>query len=1128
MMDRDAFAEIVEKLNDDQKRAVFCDANCVVTAGAGSGKTTVLSYRFLRLVVEGRANVDEILTLTFSRAAATEMQERIHRTLHTYQDDQDIHRQLKRFSDATITTIDSFCNRIVASDPTRYGIGPDFVLDEDANREMASECAYRLFSQMEGHDGLKFLATLYNPDDLIDSLFIGLAFNQFHPSSYFNAEEQRRLLSEYLHRTYREALGESFTIARKIVDLDGSGKTFEKNADQLHDLLVREDDLLNSLDPKIALTILESVKMRKCTGKKEFVGLCNEFIERFKEQFRIASLTCAALCSESLLGPIYEVLETFQRLYLATKRERGILTFGDIAHMARDILLYNLSVRRYFQRKYRYIMIDEFQDTNQLQRDIIYLVAQDQETPKEGLPTATDLKNDKLFIVGDEKQSIYRFRGADVSVFKAVEEEIVTAGGKPINLPMNYRSEPALIGFFNKVFEQVMADAHYDFEATFESLESRPPIEDLQPRIDIFFKKLPEEEDQTDDENNVLAVQAEAYTIGETIKNMVYSDDYLVQGHDGLRRPLYSDIAILFRTSSNQMHYEKALRLAGIPYTISAVQSLFLEAPANDMYQLLQLVVFPDDRLAFTAALRSPLCRISDDSLLILLDAYEEHTAEAFFDAANSLPNSSDRVKYEACRTLFHQLVEIAKEGSVSTLVSHIWYEGGYRHYLLSDPLYQVYLEHFDFLHELAIQYDMADRGLPAFLDFVRPRLGQKQKLSDVEPLRDHTDGVQLMTVHKSKGLEFPIVILANMGGEPRGGSAPAWVERDGLIVPRHMKPYDKVTNVIYERDKLTLRAMETAEMKRLFYVALTRAKAHVLLFGCQNVRNLGESSRDKNFMALLFASTGILENPGLFGQHCQIHDIPDAPLSVLRSGVSKENVDLAVHRMAKFYQDPLPPRQYSRLSFAVTEFAHNRPLGGQETEELHLDLLLPSVEADPMLIEYHLEASFGSWVHLLLQKSLSSFIEGLPEARITEEDALLCMPLEMTRLELGRQREKILIGSALLLVNNFLSSRFFAELLDNGPIALESEVPFIMRWENPEPILLRGSIDLLLRYRNCTRVIDFKTDAYRQPEQHEAQLEIYGEAAKRLYDLPVYTDLFYLRGVENWFSLRRDSLQQQ
>jgi ATP-dependent exoDNAse (exonuclease V) beta subunit len=137
-------------------------------------------------------------------------------------------------------------------------------------------------------------------------------------------------------------------------------------------------------------------------------------------------------------------------------------------------------------------------------------------------------------------------------------------------------------------------------------------------------------------------------------------------------------------------------------------------------------------------------------------------------------------------------------------------------------------------------------------------------------------------------------------------------------------------------------------------------------------------------------------------------------------------------------------------------------------------------------------------------------------------------MPLEMTRLELGRQREKILIGSALLLVNNFLSSQFFAELLDNGPIALESEVPFIMRWENPEPILLRGSIDLLLRYRNCTRVIDFKTDAYRQPEQHEAQLEIYGEAAKRLYDLPVYTDLFYLRGVENWFSLRRDSLQQQ
>ena len=201
--------------------------------------------------------------------------------------------------------------------------------------------------------------------------------------------------------------------------------------------------------------------------------------------------------------------------------------------------------------------------------------------------------------------------------------------------------------------------------------------------------------------------------------------------------------------------------------------------------------------------------------------------------------SEEDQNKYIACKELFDQLQDIAKEGSVAALVSYIWFQGGYRYYLLSDPLYQVYLEHFEYIYELAIQYDTEQRGLTAFLDYLRPRLGQNQKLTDVEPLRDNTNGVQVMTVHKSKGLEFPIVILANMGGQVRGGSSPAWIESDGYMIPRHMRGYDDVMNLPYEMGKEQLQAMETAEMKRLFYVALTRAKTHILLTGCQNTQNM-------------------------------------------------------------------------------------------------------------------------------------------------------------------------------------------------------------------------------------------------------------------------------------------------
>ncbi|HCJ94178.1 MAG TPA: hypothetical protein DHV69_02890, partial [Sphaerochaeta sp.] len=139
MIDSSTFATLLEPLNEQQRAAVYCDRNCVVTAGAGSGKTTVLSYRFLRLIVEQKAHVDEILTLTFSRMAAAEMNTRIHGKLHEFSQDEDIHAELVRFSEATITTIDAFCNRIVAADPTRYGIGPDVTMDEQSNREMAAQ-----------------------------------------------------------------------------------------------------------------------------------------------------------------------------------------------------------------------------------------------------------------------------------------------------------------------------------------------------------------------------------------------------------------------------------------------------------------------------------------------------------------------------------------------------------------------------------------------------------------------------------------------------------------------------------------------------------------------------------------------------------------------------------------------------------------------------------------------------------------------------------------------------------------------------------------------------------------------------------------------------------------------------
>jgi len=1132
------FDTIVKDLDSRQREAVFRDTNCVVTAGAGSGKTTVLSYRFLRLVALGQAHVDEILTLTFSRAAAAEMFERIRMKLHEYQDDPDIRLEISRFPDATITTIDAFCNRIVASDPTRYGIGPDYVTDEEANKEMAAECVYRLLSEMEGHTGLDFLASLYGPDELVHDFLVRLAEQEFHPASTFNAFDQANAVGELVRQAYDANLALLLSCARQLVEMTGSGKTFEKNQMQARLLIEKEHLLVTCSDPEESLSCIEAFKVRKCTGKQAHVELCNEVIAEIREIYPIVEKSCAALRDAFQLEPMYAVLSRFRDIYLATKRERGVLTFNDIAHMARDILIHNPVVRNHYKRKFRYVMVDEFQDTNQLQKDLVYLVSERLDRLAEAVPSATDLTSDKLFFVGDEKQSIYRFRGADVTVFKEIGQEMEEATGEPsIRLEHNYRSEPELITVFNTTFESIMGSPSHPFEARFESLKARSANELVQPNVSFYFKERKDRDPaETADEDNsgddagetidaVDDVQAEAYAISQLIDTMVKSDDYLIADQqEGTRRPSYSDIAILFRTSSNQLHYEKALRLAGIPYVLSAVQSLFLEAPANDLYSMLQLLIFGQDRLAFTAVLRSPLCRMSDDAIVQILRTMEREQLQVFSPLPEGVCHPEDAEKYLFCCNLYRELLEMAQSESIATLLMHIWYAGGYRYYLLSDPLYHVYLEHFDFLCELAMQYDEQEKGLPAFLDFVRPRLGQNQKLEGVEPLRDGINGVQIMTVHKSKGLEFPIVILANMGSGPGNNRTPLWhtvnVAGMRLIVPRHMRRYKKTVNLFYDSEKDLLAAKESAEMRRLLYVALTRAKTHLVLSGCENAKNMTEKAVEKNFLALFLSNTRLLEDTATCGHLWSVHSIEDAPIEVLRASVPRKRIRNRLAAMLPLYADPAPPRIVSSDSVSVTSLVSE--ISDGTTEGLH-PKRLPEIPADPLIAEQELASSFGTWVHALIERALPSATGQQSGCTLSSEDARLTMPKEFTRADLSGRDLETLEQSTRLLARNFFESALFHQLLLERPVSIESEIRFSLREEQVDdmgkPLLVNGSIDLLIRYETCVKIVDFKTDAFRLEQEHEMQLSWYREAAKRLYGLPVWSTVCYLRSVgsERW-----------
>ena len=1091
------FNQKIEALRDvDQIAAIRCDKNCVVTAGAGSGKTMVLSYRFVRLIVEQKCHVDEILTLTFTRLAAKEMYSRIQEELYALADDEEVTKELKLFTKATITTIDAFCHRIVAADPTRYGLPFDFTLDEELSKEMAKECAHTLFKEHASHPGLKLLATFTSPEILSDSLLVPIATGHFHPSSPFDAQRMAQLVGGEFLDYYQACLGSLYGSVEQLLKIDYHTPTFQANLAVLQDLLRRREQLSASTDFKGVYKFFTTLALTKLGGKGENREEYNAEVDTFREAVGRVEVAAWSLQEIESLDAVYAFLELYNQHYLSLKRRSGVVNHGDVAHMARDILIKNKTIREYWQKRFRYILVDEFQDTNRLQKDLVYLLAQREGSTTQGVPTAQELEKDKLFFVGDEKQSIYRFRDADVRVFKRLGREIIASGGETLLLKHNYRSEPALVELFNLLFKEVMAGALEDYEAQFESLLTRNATEGVVPRVEFFFKELEEDTDRQDLGENI---EAEAYAIGALLRKMTQSDEYLIASREGQRRPRYEEIAILLRTGSNQLYYERALRAAGIPYTLSAVHSLFLEAPTNDLYSMLQLIVFPDDKLAYLAVLRSPFGYLSDETTLSLLDQWKG-------DPFKTEPlEPLELAKFNACKRVFVQLKELAATASIASLISYLWYEGGYRNHLLRDSRYQVYLEHFDYLFNLAVTYDQRGQGLSEFLDFLRPRLGDKEKLDDIEPLKALEQGVKILTIHKSKGLEFPIVIVANMGTVPGNRGKPNWhtveTAEELIVVPNHMHPVGKGKhkNVLLERDWQALKAMESAEMKRLFYVALTRAESHLCLFGCETKMNMRAESWKENFLALFLNSLEALQGKPVV----KIYPIEDISKEQLRTSIKTQKLEERVAEMGQKYLKVKPNRVARQSSFSVTELAKDE-MGQLEGLEL------PALEADSVIEKYNLAPLFGSWVHALIQAAATKMGDA---PFLTVSDGERLRPKELMRYRLAQANLQLLRDSALLLANNFLSSALASTLLADNPLSIESEVAFTYRGEGGE--IINGIVDLLVRYKDAIKVIDFKTDALFNREAHSGQLALYRQAMERLYNLPTSSAVVYLRDIK-------------
>jgi len=1096
-------------LDHAQLEAVRSIDNSVVSAGAGSGKTTVLAERYLRIVEEGLAEVEEILTLTYTRKAAAEMYERIYARLLAEADKPRIREQIARFDRAQISTLDSFCVQVLRNSPQHFGIRSDFRLGEDETTRMDEETALRFLLDHSDDEALLAFIELNGFESVWKDFFVSLGANFLHLASTRDFHRIYENQVGALEKIVDEGIDEMEGLCGEIGEIDpGAAKAIADAHAAIGALPELRPFVREKRFEELASTV-EQLKLGRRTGnaKSSEVEEYKETVGRLDDARKRLAKAAVTLASRATMRRVFELCGEYQELLLGKRRSSGALSFQDVVEMAVRLLTENRALRRYYKRRYRFVMIDEFQDNNELQKRLLYLLAEVDEAEEPGQPGPDRLAPDKLFFVGDEKQSIYRFRGADVAVFRGLSNELGGTDGRQISLATNYRSAPELIDFFNGFFARIFADPSEDFEARFEGLRSglrgdgaSEPVDDASIRL--FYK--PYEEESGDDEAH--SDDAEAYYIARFIKESVEKGSLTVRSQGKSRPAEWGDFALLMRTTSNQIRYEKIFRRLNIPYSTQSIRTLFLEAPLNDIYSVLQLAIYPDDRSAYAALLRSPLVNLSDYSLIELL----LEGGEPFSSFPSSVAERGEEERWSAGRELLQHLRAKADIMPIARLIDDIWYRFGYRYTLLKDASYHPYLEYYDYFRKLAHDADSDGRSLSEFLDLIRPNLGKYEKLPELEVVRDQVGGVQLLTIHKSKGLEFPVVILANSGnlGRSRGeGSKPYYLSDE-------FGPTLRVTdrgNYFYDIAREDNQRKERAELKRLLYVAMTRAESHLIVSGCHNRQNRNAEDVLLNMLLRTVSPEALqdaVEGQPVSGDFAgvRIETIPSVTEEELRgrAGGARRSDP---RRAAAGYEDAETvdwsaaerTRSASELSgYLWQHLLEPSPRDGLFPSGFDSPEVLPAVASDGILEDRQQEALFGSLVHALIELRLRG-VESPTERDLS--------PRILRNIE--RDLLPQLLSDARTLAEVFIAS----ELGGRALAAPERHMERSFLYRTDSGFFIRGSFDLLFVDEEGGCVVDFKTDRELQPAAHAVQLHAYRLAAAELLERQVRSYLYYLRG---------------
>ena len=1181
------------KWTDEQLAAIETTGNnLLVAAAAGSGKTTVLVERIIRKITnkEVPCDIDSLLVVTFTNAAASEMKERIGDAIgKKIQDEPQNHflqRQLVLLNKANITTIHSFCLNVIRNNFHQIDLDPSFRVGDTTEVEIlkkeAIEETLDYFYDLNEEDFLNLVESYASGkgdtkiEDIIQRVY-NFSISTPFPEAFLNEKLEMlnidsdfdfsnspwgEILIEDIKRTYSSYLTEGEGILKKLEAEDFPVKYIDSFKQIVS--ICKEVDFGDSID-SLKLS-LEGVKLPSLTGKvnNEYLkakasDMKKDFTAEVKKTLSVLSKSEDDIKEEiniayPLMKTLVNVVKKFMEIFSEKKRERLIIDFNDIEHFALNILCtyengeaVPSKVAMEYRERFSEVLVDEYQDSNDVQECLLEMVS----------------KGNNRFMVGDVKQSIYRFRQAKPEIFlkkySKYTEDLSEDNNKKILLYKNFRSRENVLNGVNFLFERIMSENVGELD--YSEKERLNIGADFKNELINGFNaggkielNIIEDVKDEDNEEDIDKITLEARFVANKIKSLINSDEeYRVfaknpeTGEMEYRKARYKDIVILLRSTKNISDiFEEELSQSGIPCFSDTGGGYFETVEIKTIVSLLKVIDNPYQDIPLIAVLKSPIFSFTSEDLIDLRLSNDGY----FYDCLKTLASEESEIGYK-CLNVLNKVDAWQTKAKNTPIDEFLWY-------LYEDTKYFAYLGVMPNSHQrqanLKVLFERARefmatsfKGIFSFINFIDKLKVSSGDMSGAKTLGENEDVVRIMSIHKSKGLEFPICICSGFGRKfnqqdfresillhQKLGFGPDIVDLSKRI---------KYKSSIKEAIKTKLQIEAKSEEMRILYVAFTRAKEKLIIIG--TVKKIDDkveywSSFNKNEAlseAKVLAANSYLD---LISPVILSNTEEDSPftynvikkesivetdiveeeektsaieyLKNISEGYETESSDEIKRRLSYLY-----PKQYlakvpSKLSVTEAKRIINSTAEDVETLNRSFILKTPNFLKEEKRIT---SAEKGTLNHFMIQKvnlnekidldSLNKTLENLIEKEfITKEEASAINLYNINRFFKSSLGQRIL-----------KSQRVYRET----PFQIDVPIDYIYKeyTNEEEKISIQGIIDCFFEEDGELVLIDYKTDYVTEEikdeifERYKIQINLYALALEKLTGKKVKEKYIYL-----------------